>query len=104
MAVSSYYYHQKTAYEIRVAEVVADASAAAVASFFAFEEVRGQRARLEARMKVLESMDNLVDALALTTDEACLAQTAARSPQQGLHRPAATARLTYPSPPLPATA
>jgi len=69
IAVSSHDKREWTAHEIRVAEVVADASAAAVASFFAFEEVRGQSERLEARMKVLESMDNLVDALALTTDE-----------------------------------
>jgi len=87
MAVSSHDKREWTAHEIRVAEVVADASAAAVASFFAFEEVRGQSERLEARMKVLESMDNLVDALALTTDEASLAQTAARSLQQGFHLP-----------------
>src|SRR5439155_4613239 len=83
MAVSSHDKREWTAHEIRVAEVVADASAAAVASFFAFEEVRGQSERLEARMKVLESMDNFVDALALTTDEASLAPTAARSLQQG---------------------
>ena len=97
IAVSSHDKREWTAHEIRVAEVVADASAAAVASFFAFEEVRGQSERLEARMKVLESMDNLVDALALTTDEASLAQTAARSLQQGFHLPAATVLFTDPS-------
>ena len=97
MAVSSHDKREWTAHEIRVAEVVADASAAAVASFFAFEEVRGQSERLEARMKVIESMDNLVDALALTTDEASLAQTAARSVQQGFHLPAATVLFTDPS-------
>ena len=97
IAVSSHDKREWTAHEIRVAEVVADASAAAVASFFAFEEVRGQSERLEARMKVLESMDNLVAALALTTDEASLAQTAARSVQQGFHLPAATVLFTDPS-------
>jgi diguanylate cyclase (GGDEF)-like protein len=97
IAVSSHEKREWTAHEIRVAEVVADASAAAVASFFAFEEVRGQSERLEARMKVLESMDNLVDALALTTDEAGLAQTGARSLQQGFHLPAATILFTDPS-------
>jgi len=97
MAVSSHEKREWTAHEIRVAEVIADASAAAVASFLAFEEVRGQSDRLEARMKVLESMDNLVDALALTTDEASLAQTAARSLQQGFHLPAATVLFTDPS-------
>ena len=97
MAVSSHEKREWTAHEIRVAEVIADASAAAVASFFAFEEVRNQSERLEARMKVLESMDNLVDALALTTDEAGLAQTAARSLQQGFHLPAATVLFTDPS-------
>ncbi|HVD50432.1 MAG TPA: sensor domain-containing diguanylate cyclase [Candidatus Udaeobacter sp.] len=97
MAVSSHEKREWTAHEIRVAEVIADASAAAVASFLAFEEVRGQRDRLEARMKVLESMDNLVDALALTTDEASLAQTAARSLQQGFHLPSATVLFTDPS-------
>ena len=96
MAVSSHETREWTAHEIRVAEVIADASAAAFASFLAFEEVRGQSDRLEARMKVLESMDNLVDALALTTD-ASLAQTAARSLQQGFHLPAATVLFTDPS-------
>ena len=97
MAVSTHEKREWTAHEIRVSEVIADASAAAVASFFALEEVRGQSERLEARMKVLESMDNLVDALALTTDEASLAQTAARSLQQGFHLPAATVLFTDPS-------
>jgi diguanylate cyclase (GGDEF)-like protein len=97
IAVSSHEKREWTAHEIRVAEVIADASAAAVASFLAFEEVRGQSDRLEARMKVLESMDNLVDALALTTDEASLAQTAARSLQQGFHLPSATVLFTDPS-------
>ena len=97
IAVSSHETREWTAHEIRVAEVIADASAAAVASFFALEEVRSQSERLEARMKVLESMDNLVDALALTTDESSLAQTAARSLQQGFHLPAATVLFTDPS-------
>jgi diguanylate cyclase (GGDEF)-like protein len=97
IAVSTHEKREWTAHEIRVAEVIADASAAAVASFLAFEEVRSQSERLEARMKVLESMDNLVDALALTTDEASLAQTGARSLQQGFHLPAATVLFTDPS-------
>jgi diguanylate cyclase (GGDEF)-like protein len=97
MAVSSHERREWTAHEIRVAEVIADASAAAVASFLAFAEVRAQGERLEARMKVLESMDNLVDALALATDEPSLAQTAARSLKQGFHLPAATALFTDPS-------
>jgi diguanylate cyclase (GGDEF)-like protein len=97
MAVSSHEPREWTAHEIRVAEVIADASASAVASFLAVEEVRAQSDRLEARMKVLESMDNLVDALALTTDEANLAQTAARSIQQGFHLPGATVLFTDPS-------
>ena len=97
MAVSSHEKRDWTAHEIRVAEVIADASAAAVASFLAFEEVRGERERLESRMKVLESMDNLVDALALTTDEGSLAQTAARSLQQGFHLTAGTVLFTDPS-------
>src|SRR5207245_3735468 len=97
LAVSSHAKREWTAHELRAAEVIADASAAAFPSFLAFEEVRGQSDRLEARMKVLESMDNLVDALALTTDEASLAQTAARSLQQGFHLPAATVLFTDPS-------
>lgn len=97
MAVSSRERREWTAHEIRVAEVIADASAAAVASFLAFEEVRGQSERLESRMRVLESMDNLVDALALTTDEPSLGQTGARSLQQGFHLAAATALFTDPS-------
>jgi diguanylate cyclase (GGDEF)-like protein len=97
MAVSSHEPREWSATEIRVAEVIADSAAAAVASFRAFEEVRTQGERLEARMKVLESMDQLVDALALTTDEANLAQTAARSLQQGFHLPAATVLFSDPS-------
>src|SRR5205823_6094920 len=90
VAVSSHEIREWTAHEIRLAEVIADASAAAVASFLALEEVRAQSERLQARMKVLESMDNLVDSLGLATDEPSLAQTAARSIQQGFHLPAAT--------------
>src|SRR5437870_1753921 len=86
-----------SAHEIRIAEVIADASASAVASFLTLEEVQGQSDRLQARMKVLESMDDLVDALALTTDESSLAQTAARSLSQGFHLPAATVLFTDPS-------
>ena len=84
-------------HEIRTAEVIADASAAAVATFLALTEVRAQSDRLAARMKVLESMDSLVDALSLATDEPTLAQTAARSVQQGFHLAAATALFTDPS-------
>ncbi|HEV8534374.1 MAG TPA: diguanylate cyclase [Candidatus Limnocylindria bacterium] len=97
MAVSSNEPREWSAHEVRVAEVIADASAAAVASFLALEEVRTQSERLEARMKVLVSMDNLVDALALATDESNLAQTAARSLAQGFHLPAATVLFTDPS-------
>ncbi len=97
MAVSSHEARQWTAHEIRLAEVIGDASAAAVASFLALEEVRAQSERLERRMKVLESMDNLVDSLGLATDEPSLAQTAARSIQQGFHLPAATVLFTDPS-------
>src|SRR5207248_2037854 len=97
VAVSSHEIREWTAHEIRLAEVIADASAAAVASFLALEEVRAQSERLERRMKVLESMDNLVDSLGLATDEPSLAQTAARSIQQGFHLPAATVLFTDPS-------
>jgi len=97
MAVSSSEVRDWNAHEIRLAEVIGDASAAAVASFLALEEVRAQSDRLEERMKVLESMDNLVDALSLATDEATLAQTAARSIQQGFRLPAATVLFTDPS-------
>ena len=97
MAVSSHEKREWTAHEISVAEVIGDASAAAVASFLAFEEVRGQTERLASRMKVLESMDNLVDALALTTDEPSLGQTGARSLGQGFHLPAASVLFTDPS-------
>ena len=97
MAVSSHEARQWTAHGIRLAEVIDDASAAAVASFLALEEVRAQSERLERRMKVLESMDNLVDSLGLATDEPSLAQTAARSIQQGFHLPAATVLFTDPS-------
>ena len=97
IAVSSHDVREWTAHEIRIAEVIADASASAVASLLAVDEVRKQSERLEQRMKVLESMDNLVDALGLATDEPTLAQTAARSLQQGFRLPAATVLFTDPS-------
>jgi diguanylate cyclase (GGDEF)-like protein len=97
IALSSHEVREWSAVDIRLAEVIADASAAAVASFLSLDEVRSKGERLEMRMKVLESMDNLVDSLGLATDEASLAQTAARSLQQGFHLPAATVLFTDPS-------
>ncbi len=83
--------------DVRLIEVVAEASAPAIASFLSFEELRTASARLEGRTKVLESMNHLVDALALAPDEAATAQTAARSLAQGFGLRGATVLLVDPS-------
>src|SRR2546430_2579623 len=75
IAVSSHETREWSAHEIRIAEVIADASASAVASFLTLEEVQGQSDRLAARMKGPASMAHLAGARALTTDESSRAQT-----------------------------
>jgi diguanylate cyclase (GGDEF)-like protein len=83
--------------ELRVGEAIAEASAPSLATLLAIEEVREQRARLTERTKVLEGMNQLVEALALGTDEASTAEVAARSISQAFHLFAATTLLTDPS-------
>lgn len=86
-----------TAREVRLAEIIAESVAPSVASFLAIEEVREEREVLAGRMKVLEGMNQLVDALALAQDEATTGQVAARAVAQGFRLIAATTLFVDPS-------
>ncbi len=86
-----------TSSELRVGEAIAKASAPNLATRLAIEEVREERERLSERTTVLEGMNQLVEALALGTDEASTAEVAARSVSQAFHLFAATTLLTDPS-------
>jgi diguanylate cyclase (GGDEF)-like protein len=86
-----------TASELRLGEAIAEASAPTLAALLALEEVREQRERLADRTKVLEGMNQLVEALALGSDEASTAEVAARSIAQAFRLAAATTLLTDPS-------
>ncbi len=86
-----------TASELRIGEVMAESAAPSLAAVLALEEVREQRERLAARTKVLEGMNQLVEALSLATDEASTAEVAARSVAQAFRLVAATALVTDPS-------
>ncbi|TMB63178.1 MAG: GAF domain-containing protein, partial [Chloroflexi bacterium] len=68
-----------TAREVRLAEILGESVALSVASYLALDEVRGERESLAGRMKVFEGMNQLVEALALTTDEPSTGQVAARA-------------------------
>jgi diguanylate cyclase (GGDEF)-like protein len=83
--------------ELRLGEAIAEASAPTLATVLALEEVREQRERLASRTKVLEGMNQLVEALALGTDERSTAEVAARSVAQAFRVVAATTLLTDPS-------
>jgi diguanylate cyclase (GGDEF)-like protein len=83
--------------ELRLCEVIAEASAPTVAAVLALEEVREERAGLADRTKVLEGMNQLVEALALGSDEASTAEVAARSIAQAFRLAAVTTLLTDPS-------
>ena len=83
--------------EIRLAEVIAESVAPSVASNLALEEVRHEREILAGRTKVLEGMNQLVEALALATDEPSTAQVAARAVAQGFRLMAATTLFVDPS-------
>jgi diguanylate cyclase (GGDEF)-like protein len=83
--------------ELRVGEAIAEASAPSLATLLALEEVQTQRERLTERTSVLEGMNQLVEALALGTDEPSTAEVAARSISQAFHLHAATTLLTDPS-------
>lgn len=86
-----------TAREVRLAEIVAESVAPSVASFLAIEEVREEREILAGRMKVLEGMNQLVEALSLAQDEATTGQVAARAVAQGFRLIAATTLFVDPS-------
>jgi diguanylate cyclase (GGDEF)-like protein len=83
--------------EVRVGEVIAESASPSLAATLALDEVRDQRERLAARTKVLEGMNQLVEALSLATDEASTAEVAARSVAQGFRLFAATTLVTDPS-------
>ncbi len=83
--------------ETRTGEVIAESVAPAVASYLALEQVRDEREILAGRMKTLEGLNQLVEALSLATDEASTAQVAARGVAQGFRLMAATALFVDPS-------
>ena len=80
--------------DLRVGEVIAESTSPSLAANLALDEVRDQRERLAARTKVLEGMNQLVEALSLATDEATTAEVAARSVAHGFRLFAATALVT----------
>jgi diguanylate cyclase (GGDEF)-like protein len=86
-----------TAREVRLAEIIAESVAPSVASFLAIEEVREEREAIAGRMKVLEGMNQLVEALALAQDEPTTGQVAARTVAQGFRLIAATTLFVDPS-------
>jgi diguanylate cyclase (GGDEF)-like protein len=88
---------QWTPSELRLCEAIAETSAPTLAALLALDEVREQRGRLTERTKVLEGMNQLVEALALGTDEKTTAEVAARSVSQVFHLSAATTLVTDPS-------
>lgn len=86
-----------TAQDVRIAEVIAEASAAAVASYASYEQGRAQAEELAERSRVLEEINRLVDALSIAPDERATAATAARSVHQTFRLRAATTLLIDPS-------
>ena len=83
--------------ELRLGEAIAEASAPTLATLLALEEVREQRQQLAERTKVLEGMNQLVEALALGTDEIATAEVAARAVSHAFRLVATTTLLTDPS-------
>lgn len=83
--------------EIRLSEILAESVAPSVASYLSLDEVRREREDLAGRMKVFEGMNQLVEALALATDERSTGQVAARAVAQGFRLMAATALFVDPS-------
>jgi diguanylate cyclase (GGDEF)-like protein len=90
VALSAAQPREWTTSELRVGEVIAESTSPSLAANLALDEVRDQRERLAARTKVLEGMNQLVEALSLATDEATTAEVAARSVAQGFRLSAAT--------------
>jgi diguanylate cyclase (GGDEF)-like protein len=83
--------------ERRLGEVIAESAAPSIASYLALEDVRHEREIIAGRMKVLEGMNQLVESLALATDEVSTGQVAARSVAQGFRLLAATTLFVDPS-------
>ena len=83
--------------EVRLAEVVAEAMTPSIASYAALETVRDEREVLAGRMKVLEGINQLVEALSLARDERSTAEVAARAVAQGFRLMAATTLFVDPS-------
>jgi len=83
--------------ERRLGEVIAESAAPSIASYLALEEVRHERETIAGRMKVLEGMNQLVESLALATDETSTGQVAARAVAQGFRLLAATTLFVDPS-------
>ncbi|HYK98829.1 MAG TPA: diguanylate cyclase [Candidatus Acidoferrales bacterium] len=83
--------------EVRLAEVIAESMAPSIASNTALEEVRDERETLAGRMRVLEGLNQLVEALSLARDERSTAQVAARAIAQGFRLMAATTLFVDPS-------
>jgi diguanylate cyclase (GGDEF)-like protein len=83
--------------ERRLGEVIAESAAPSIASYLALEDVRHEREIIAGRMKVLEGMNQLVESLALTTDEVSTGQVAARAVAQGFRLLAATTLFVDPS-------
>lgn len=81
----------------RLSAVLAEAMSPSLASYLALEEVRDEREGLADRMKVLEGLNQLVEALSLATDEKSTAQVAARGVAQGFRLMATTTLFVDPS-------
>jgi diguanylate cyclase (GGDEF)-like protein len=97
LVLSSSRTREWTPSELRMGEAIAEASAPSLATLLALEQVREQRERLSERTKVLEGMNQLVEALSLGTDESSIAEVASRSVSQAFHLFAATTLLVDPS-------
>ena len=83
--------------EVRLAEVIAESMTPSIASYTALEAVRDEREMLSGRMKVLEGINQLVEALSLARDERSTAEVAARAIAQGFRLMAATTLFVDPS-------
>jgi diguanylate cyclase (GGDEF)-like protein len=94
VALSASQEREWTVAELRVGEVIAESASPSLAATLALDEVREQRERLAARTKVLEGMNQLVEALSLATDEASTAEVAARSVAHGFRLFATTTLVT----------
>jgi diguanylate cyclase (GGDEF)-like protein len=83
--------------DVRLAEVIAEVSAAASASYLAFERVRVASQELAKRTRVLEGLNRLVDALTISRDEEEQARAAARNLVQSFRLRGVTTLLADPS-------